>query len=195
MMPADPTKVDDFFNGLFAEKRNTAARIAQIREEAKIQEYRDAAQRELGIRKNCLKSAEYWDREFERDPYEASVGFTQLMYIASTRGWNKPVEKPEDSTPVFDRTSTGKKVNSLNPAREGARPSYGLTLQNEYEMEVAKEAEDIYRKLVAGVPFKDLRKKKGGGRPSKAWQAGYQRALERLEREAEESGDRQNAAE
>lgn len=187
LISADPSRVGDFFDNLFAQQRQKAERIARAREEAKIKDYEEAARRELGIRKNCLKSTEFWRKEFERDPYEASVGFTQLMFVASTKGWNKPVEKPEDETPVMDRTRTARKMSGFDASRGGSRPSYGLTIQNAYQQEVTSIAERLYQKLVDGVPVNRLREGEGAGRPSKAWQEAYHLAYQRFENENDPS--------
>jgi hypothetical protein len=184
-MPSDPAQVGGFFDKLFAAKDKEAEERARIKQEYKAREYEDAIQERLGVRRNCLKSTKFWRQEFLRNRYEASVGFTQLLYIARTQGWMDPVEAPEDETPVMDRTKTARRMSSFNPSRGGARGSYGMTIQTVYQREVAETAERLYQKLVDGVPLNRLREGEGAGRPSKAWQEAYQLAYDRFERETD----------
>ena len=186
-MPSDPTQVGGFFDKLFEAKDREKEERARIKQEYKAREYEDAIQERLGVRRNCMKSTKFWREEFRRNRYEASVGFTQLLYIARTQGWTDPVEAPEDETPVMDRTRTARKMSGFDASRGGSRPSYGLTIQNAYQQEVTTIAERLYQKLVDGVPVNRLREGEGAGRPSKAWQEAYHLAYQRFEHENDPS--------
>jgi hypothetical protein len=178
-LPSDPSKVGNFIGSLFAAREKRAAEIARVREEAKISDYEETAQRELGLRRNCLKSMEFWRKEFGRNRYEASVGFTQLLYVASLEGWNEAVEKPEDETPVMDRTRTAQRMRGASRqfGRDGSLASYGATQLTARQREVEASAARCLEKLRNGVPPEKLREGEGAGRPSSAWEEGRQMAL------------------
>lgn len=186
-LPADHETQRRVFDDLFAARDRQREEVQKIREAQKVRERESAMTENLGIDPLTIKSMRMWREAFLRNDYRASIAFTQFMIFANAQGWAEEREAPEDETPVMDRTRTARRMAHFNPARGGARPTYGLTLQNAHQMEVTATAERLYQKLVDGVPLNRLREGEGAGRPSKAWQEAYQLAYERFERETDPS--------
>lgn len=186
-LPADADQQRKLFDDLFAARDRQRDEIRKIREAQKVHDRESAMTENLGVEPITIKSMKMWREAFLRNDYRASVAFTQFLIFANAQGWAEEREAPEDETPVMDRTRTAKRMAHFDPARGGSRPSYGLTLQNAYHMEVTATAERLYQKLVSGVPLNRLREGEGAGRPSRAWQEAYQIAYDRFERETDPS--------
>lgn len=193
-LPADSAQQKKIFDDLFTARDRQREEVRKVREANKVRDRESAMAENLGIDPIVIKSMKMWDDAFSRNRYKASRAFTQFMIFSHAQGYGDDVEKPEDDRPVMDRTRTAQRLIGMNPVREGSRATYGMTLKNAYEQEVLAAAEDIYRKLSDGVPFKRLREGQGGGRPSKAWQEGYEMAVERLHREQEEKDQQERDA-
>ena len=186
-LPADADQQRKLFSDLFEARDRVKEELQRIREQQKVRERESAMTENLGIDPVAIKSMKLWRAAFLRNDYKASVAFTQFLIFANAQGWAEERDAPEDETPVMDRTRTAKRMAHFNPARGGARPTYGLTLQSAYQQEVVITAERLYQKLVDGVPLNRLREGEGAGRPSKAWQEAYQIAYDRFERETDPS--------
>jgi hypothetical protein len=186
-LPADAGQQRKLFDDLFAARDRQREEVRKIRDAQKVRERESAMTENLGIDPMAIKSMKMWREAFMRNDYRASVAFTQFMIFANAQGWPEEREAPEDETPVMDRTRTAKRMSHFNPARGGSRATYGLTLQNAYQLEVTATAERLYQKLVDGVPVNRLREGEGAGRPSKAWQEAYYLAYQRFENENDPS--------
>lgn len=186
-LPADAAQQRKLFDDLFAARDQQREEIRRIREAQKVRERESAMTENLGIDPITIKSMRMWGDAFRRNDYKAAVAFTQFLIFANAQGWAEERDAPEDETPVMDRTRTAKRMAHFDPARGGSRASYGMTIQNAYQMEVTATAERLYQKLVDGVPVNRLREGEGAGRPSKAWQEAYHLAYQRFENENDPS--------
>jgi hypothetical protein len=184
-VPSDPRLVSQFFTNMFEARDRRAEEIARINEEAKLREYEDAIQERLGFSRTSLKQIKFWRQHFQKNRYQASKDLTQLMYWLQAEGLMEPVDAPEETTPVMDRTKTASRMAGFTRqlGRDGTRPNYGSIQKNQRQREVEAAYADCLEKLHAGVPIHRLREGQGRGRPPASWNEGFQMAVAQYEKE------------
>lgn len=169
--------VDDWLE----QSRQHRLRMQQIREQSDHKARKKALQDRLGLEPEALDFIQRLERIKERNPVRAVKVFTHAVTLAKIRGLDLDVEIDEDADrPVMDQTKTARRMVGF---RSDSRANYGSRQKNAFEQERDQIAGELYEKLVNGIPENRLREGYGGGRPSNAWQAAFQVAVERFERE------------
>lgn len=177
-------------SGYYAAKQKLDEERRQARERAKLDERREAIIGRAGVDPDAFRYYLKVKQTRAINPVKAVRMVTHVFALIKMDNLDEDVEvvEQERDRPVADNTRYGK---NMHGHKAEGRPTWGLTVgtlkQKAYEADVDTAFRKCLDKLRSGVAADKLKEGEGGGRPSKAWIEGQNKAIDHFLNEARDA--------